>query len=75
MIFCQAQTQIYVRINHEVNVKLTPEHDKPIYAQSLPSPINLKDDLTIELAKLWAHHHTALPKVQKPYFRAEEIER
>ena len=37
-----------VGINHEFKVTLTPEHDKPIYAQSLPTPINLKDDLTVE---------------------------
>ncbi len=37
-------------INNEFKVKLTPEHDKPIYAQSLPTPINLKVDLAVELA-------------------------
>ncbi len=37
-------------INNEFKVNLTPEHDKPIFAQSLPTPINLKDYLTVELA-------------------------
>ncbi len=45
-----ARHRLDVGINHEFKVKLTPEHDKPIYAQSLPTPINLKDDLTVELA-------------------------
>ena len=29
---------------------LTPQDDKPVYIQSLPVPINLKEDLTVELA-------------------------
>ncbi len=45
-----ARHRLDVGINHEFKVKLTPEHDKPIYAQSLPTPINLKDNLTVELA-------------------------
>ena len=45
-----ARHRLDVRINHEFKVKLTPEHDISIYAQSLPTPINLKDDLTVEFA-------------------------
>ena len=37
-------------INNEFEVKLTPEHEKPRCAQSLPTAISLKDDLTVELA-------------------------
>ena len=33
-------------------VKLTPNDDRPAYSQSLPTPINLKDDITVELALL-----------------------
>ena len=47
-----ARQRLDVGINHDFKVKLTPEHDKPIYAQSLPKPINLKDDLTVELASM-----------------------
>ena len=33
-------------------MKLTPNVDRPAYSQSLPTPINLKDDITVELALL-----------------------
>ena len=36
-------------INTEFKIKLTPKHDDPVYAQSLPTPTNLKDDLLGEL--------------------------
>lgn len=36
--------------NTEFKVKLTPEHDKPIYTQSPPTPIHLKYDLHVQLA-------------------------
>ncbi len=45
-----ARHRLDVGINHEFLVKITPEHDKPSYAQSLPTPIYLKDDLTVGLA-------------------------
>ena len=41
-----------IGINREFKVKLTPNDDRPAYSQSLPTPINLKDDITIELALL-----------------------
>ena len=37
-------------MNNQFKVCLTPKNDKPVYTQSLPVPINLKDDLTVELA-------------------------
>ena len=37
-------------INHDFKIKLTPKTDEPVYSQSLPCPINLKEDLTVELA-------------------------
>ena len=33
-------------------MKLTPNDDRPAYSQNLPTPINLKDDITVELALL-----------------------
>ena len=37
-------------MNTEFKVKLTPKDDKPVYSQSLPMPIHLKEDLIVELA-------------------------
>ena len=57
--------------NREFKVKLTPNDDRPAYSQSLPTPINLKDDITGELALL--HRYgiiTTLPfsKYASPIF-------
>ena len=38
--------------NREFKVKLTPNDDRLAYSQNLPTPINLKDDITVELALL-----------------------
>ena len=37
-------------INHVFKIKLTSKTDEPVYSQSLPCPVNLKEDLTVELA-------------------------
>ena len=34
----------------EFKVKLTPTDDKALHSQNLPMPINLKDNLIVELA-------------------------
>ena len=39
-------------MNEDFKVKLTPKDDSPAYSQSLPTPINLKDDILVELALL-----------------------
>ena len=52
-------------------MKITPNDDRPAYSQNLPTPINLKDDITIELALLHKHGIiTALPfsKYASPKF-------
>ena len=36
----------------EITVKLTPEHDQPIYTHSPPTPIQLREELKVELALL-----------------------
>ena len=36
--------------NTQFKVSLTPQGNKPVYTQSLPVPINLNEDLTVELA-------------------------
>ena len=39
-----------VGYNTELKIKLTPEHDLPVYVQGPPTPIHLRDELHIELA-------------------------
>ena len=41
-----------IGMNEEFKVKLTPKDDSPAYSQSLPAPINLKEDILVELAML-----------------------
>ena len=45
-----AKHRFDVGYNTELKIKLTPEHDLPIYTQSPPTPIHLRDELHIELA-------------------------
>ena len=47
-----ARHRFDIDINREFKVKLTPNDDRPAYRQSLPTPINLEDDNTVELALL-----------------------
>ena len=45
-----ARRRLDIGINNDFKVKLTPKNENPVYTQSLPVPINLKEDLTVELA-------------------------
>ena len=45
-----ARHRLDIGMNNQFKVCLTPKNDKPVYTQSLPVPINLKGDLTVELA-------------------------
>ena len=45
-----ARHRLDIAINNNFKVKLTPKDELPIYTQSLPVPINIKEDLTVELA-------------------------
>ena len=47
-----ARHRFDVDMNEEIKVKLTPKDDSPAYSQSLPAPINLKEDILVELAML-----------------------
>ena len=47
-----ARHRFDISINREFTVKLTPNDNRPAYSQSLPTPITLKDDITIGLALL-----------------------
>ena len=39
-----------VGYNTELKVKLTPAHALPVYVQSPPTPIHLRDEILVELA-------------------------
>ena len=45
-----ARHRLDIGMNTQFKVSLTPQDDKPVYTQSLTVPINLKEDLTVELA-------------------------
>ena len=45
-----ARHRLDIGINKTFKTKLTPKDERPTYTQSLPVPINLKEDLTVELA-------------------------
>ena len=47
-----ARHRFDIGTNREFKFNLTPNDDRPAYSQSLPTPINLKDDITVELALL-----------------------
>ena len=47
-----AKHRFDVGYNSEITMKLTPEHDQPVYTQSPPTPIHLREELQAELALL-----------------------
>ena len=58
-------------MNTDFKVKITPKDDKAVYSQSLPMPIHLKEELTIESALMHKHGIiTVLPfsKYASPIF-------
>ena len=60
-----------VGINEEFKIKLTPEHDKPVYAPSPPTPIHMREELLVELALMQYYDIlTTLPysKYSSPIF-------
>ena len=66
-----ARHRFDIGMNEDFKVKLTPKDDSPPYSQSLPTPINLKEDILVELALL--HRYgiiTTLPfsKYASPIF-------
>ena len=66
-----ARHRLDIGINNNFSVKLTPKDERPIYTQSLPVPINLEDDLTVELALMHGYGKiTLLPfsKYASPIF-------
>ena len=47
-----ARHRFDIGMKEEFTVKLTPKDDSPAYSQSLPTPVNLKEDILVELALL-----------------------
>ena len=47
-----ARHRIDIGFNDQFTVKLTPTDERAAYSQSLPTPVHLKDDITVELAML-----------------------
>ena len=66
-----ARHRLDIGINNNFKVKLSPKDERPIYTQSLPVPINLKEELTVELALMYRYGIiTTLPfsKYASPIF-------
>ena len=57
-----ARHRFDIGMNEDFKVKLTPKDDSPAYSQSLPTPINLKEDILVEQALLQCYRIiTTLP--------------
>ena len=41
---------VLMLVTTQLKIKLTPEHDLPVYVQGPPTPIHLRDELHVELA-------------------------
>ena len=66
-----ARHRMDVGMNTEFTVKLAPKNDKPVYSQSFPMPIHVKEDVLVELALMHKHGIiTVLPfsKYASPIF-------
>ena len=47
-----ARHRFDIGMNEKFKVKPTPKDNSPAYSQSLPAPVNLKEDILVELASL-----------------------
>ena len=47
-----ARHRFDIGMNEDFMIKLTPKDDSPAYSQSHPTPVNLKEDILVELALL-----------------------
>ena len=54
-----ARHRFHIGMNEDFKVKLTPKDDSPAYSQSLPTSINLKEDILVELALLHFSHYNS----------------
>ena len=60
-----ARHRMDIGMNTVFKVKLTPKDDKAVYSQSLPMPINLKEDLIVELALMHKYGFITVPPFSK----------
>ena len=67
-----ARHRFEIGMNEEFNVKLTTKDDSPAYSQRLPTPVNLKDDILIQLALFHKYGNTTVLKICQPYFLTEK---
>ena len=66
-----ARHRMDIGMNTKFKVKLTPKNDKPVYSQSLPMPMPVKEDFLVELALMHKYGiMTVLPysKYASPIF-------
>ena len=57
-----ARHRLAIGIKEEYTVELIPKNISPAYSQSLPTPVNLKEDILVELASLHKYGNiTTLP--------------
>ena len=67
-----ARHRFDIGTNREFKMNFTPNDDRPAYSQSRPTPINMKDVITVELALLHKSHGITktlpLPKYASPSF-------
>ena len=66
-----ARHPLDIGINTEFELKLTPQHGKLVYIQSLPTPTNVRDDLFVEIVLMREYGIvTTLPfgKFSSPFF-------
>ena len=54
-----ARHRIDIGLNNNFKVKLLPKDENPVYTQSLPVPINLREDLAVKLALMLWHNNNA----------------
>ena len=60
-----ARHRMDIGMNTEFKVKLFPKDDKAVYSQSLPIPIQLKEDLCVELALIHKYGIITVPPFSK----------
>ena len=66
-----ARHRFDIGVNEDITVKLTPKDESPAYSQSLPTPVNLEEDILVEQALLHIYEIiTTLPfsKYASPIF-------
>ena len=72
-----ARHRFDIGVNEEFTVKLTPKDESPAYSQSLPTPVNFKEDILFELALLhtnWYYNDFTILKVRQPHICAEKTQ-